>query len=267
MPPLFYEDPVLVQKTLHEHAARLACDTFQFAAEAIAIPLNGSEFARAARCYPIVFADDSTMSPLAVTGISERSNLFIDDDGQWSDTAYVPAYIRRYPFLPVMLPGSDTLMLAIDRPRLVERAGPSVGDDAANDPDRLFDGDKASPLAAQALAFCEHYHREHLLTAAFVAALDAEDLFAPRRANIQLPDQPQFHLDGFRMIDRAKLQALPDDRLADWFRKGWLDLVALADASQANWQALLNRNAARRIPATPNAAPARRRATRKRSDA
>lgn len=260
MSPLLYEDPVLLRGDLHKHAALLASESYQFAAGVIAVPLNISEFALAARCYPIVFADTDAMLPLAVTGISDRSNLFVDGEGRWSDSAYVPAYVRRYPFLPVTTPGSDALMLAIDRPRLVERGGT-----VPEEPNRLFDGDTASPLAAHALDFCERYHRDHLRTAAFVAALRERDVLETRCADIRLPDQSQFRVDGFRMIDRAKLRALPDDCLGDWFRKGWLDLAALAEASQANWQTLLDRHAAR--GATTDAPPARRRSARKRADA
>ncbi|BBE34060.1 SapC family protein [Sphingosinicella microcystinivorans] len=261
MSPLLYEDPVLLRGDLHKHAALLACESFQFAAGIIAVPLNISEFALAARCYPIVFADTETMLPLAVTGLSAASNLFVDDEGRWSDGTYVPAYVRRYPFLPVTTPGSDALMLAIDRPRLIERDG-MVRED---EPDRLFDGEQASPLAAHALDFCERYHRDHLRTAEFVAGLRDRDLLETRRADIHLPDQSQFRIDGFRMIDRTKLRALPDDCLGDWFRKGWLDLAALAEASQANWQTLLDRHAAR--GASADTPPARRRSTRKRADA
>lgn len=259
MPPLLYEDPVLLRGDLHKHAALLACESFQFAAGIVAVPLNASEFALAARCYPIVFADTEAMLPLAVLGIGGTSNLFVDDEGRWSDGAYVPAYVRRYPFLPVTTPGSDALMLAIDRPRLIERDGMVPAD--ANE---LFDGDNASPLAARALDFCERYHRDHLRTAEFVAGLRDRDLLETRCADIRLPDQSQFRIDGFRMIDRAKLRALPDNCLGEWFRKGWLDLAALAETSQANWQTLLDRQAARPAANTP---PARRRSTRKRADA
>lgn len=262
MSPLLYEDPVLLRGDLHKHAALLACESFQFAAGVVAVPLNASEFALASRCYPIVFADSEEMLPLAVMGLGGQSNLFVDGEGRWTGGAYVPAYIRRYPFLPVTTPGNDALMLAIDRPRLVERGG-AVPED---EPGRLFDGDKASPLAERALAFCERYHRDHLRTSAFVAALRERDLLDARRADIRLPDRSQFRVDGFRMIDRVKLRVLPDDCLGDWFRKGWLDLAALAEAAQANWQALLDRKAA--LPSTTtDAPPARRRPARKRADA
>jgi hypothetical protein len=259
MPPLLYEDPVLLRGDLHKHAALLACESFQFAAGVIAVPLNASEFALAARCYPIVFADTEAMLPLAVMGLSSGTNLFVDSEGRWSEGTYIPAYVRRYPFLPATMPGSDALMLAIDRPRLIERDGV-----LPEDSNGLFDGDKASPLAAHALQFCERYHRDHMRTVEFVAGLQERDLLETRRADIRLPDQSQFHIDGFRMIDRTKLRALPDDCLGDWFRKGWLDLAALAEAAQANWQTLLDRRAAR--TATTDT-PVRRRSARKHADA
>lgn len=241
----------------------LAADSFLFAAHAIALPLNITEFARAARYYPIVFADTGDPVPLAVTGFQEGANLFIDAEGRWADGAYVPAYVRRYPFLPVTTQGSETLMLAIDRPRLVER----TGDLPEGEPQRLFDADGASVLSRRALAFCERYHRDHLRTAAFITALREHGLLVPQQADVRLPDETRFRVDGFRTIDRAALRTLPDALLADWFRTGWLDLAALAEASQANWQALLDRNAATAERPETAVPPARRRAGRKQANA
>ena len=263
MPPLLYEDPILLRQDLHSDAALLAADSFQFAARAIAVPINITEFARAARCYPIVFADTEDPFPLAVTGFRDGANLFVDAGGQWAEGAYVPAYVRRYPFLPVTTEGSETLMLAIDRPRLVER----TGDLPESEPQRLFGTDGASALSKRALAFCERYHRDHLRTATFVAALREQDLLTPQQADVRLPDETRFRVDGFRTIDRAALRRLPDALLAEWFRSGWLDLAALAEASQANWQTLLHRNAATAERPETAAPPARRRAGRRQADA
>ncbi len=258
MLPLLYEDPVLLQEDQHQNAALVANDSYAFATSAYAVPLNISEFALAARFYPIVFADTEAMLPLAVTGLSEHSNLFIDGDGRWADGIYVPAYVRRYPFLPVTTPGNDAIMLAIDRPRLAP-------DGDAVDANRLFENGKPAPLAQRALEFCERYHRDHLLTTAFVSALAAHDLLETRHADIHLPDQSKFRVDGFRMIARARLRALDDSQLAAWFRKGWLDLAALAEVSQANWQTLLDRHVAR--CAATQTQPTQQKPSRKRANA
>ena len=260
--PLFYKDLQPLSSVDHADWRARGLDRADFLIDQHAVPLTSDEFTSACRFYPIVFSAGDNPVPLALMGLNEGVHPFADAAARLKTPVYAPAYIRRYPFLPVTTPGNDALMLAIDRPRLVERGG-AVPED---EPGRLFDGDKASPLAERALAFCERYHRDHLRTAAFAAALRERDLLDARRADIRLPDRSQFRVDGFRMIDRVKLRVLPDDCLGDWFRKGWLDLAALAEAAQANWQALLDRKAA--LPSTTtDAPPARRRPARKRADA
>jgi len=52
----------------------------------------------AARTYPIVFSAAAPTVPFAVVGLRENENLFVDATGNWRDDAYIPAYVRRYPF-------------------------------------------------------------------------------------------------------------------------------------------------------------------------
>lgn len=268
MLPLLYQEPVLLQNTRHADAALALSDGFTFASPAAAVPLNAAEFALAARWFPIVFADTDQALPVAVTGIRDGENLFVDARGRWADGVYVPAYLRRYPFVPITAGADGKLMLGIDRPHLIERAKTDPADQA----NRLFEGGDASPLARRALAFCENYHADHLATVAFVSAFREHDLLISLQADIRLPDDSRFRVNGFRAVDREKLNALFDDVLADWARKGWLDLIALAQASQANWQCLLDRHAARAAApavarAGKNASAPPKRARRKLADA
>ncbi len=54
--------------------------------------------------------------PLALMGLNEGINTFFDEDGSLNETNfYVPAYVRRYPYLLARLrPDSDELSLCFD---------------------------------------------------------------------------------------------------------------------------------------------------------
>ena len=109
--PLFYADPVALHVDRHAEW-RLLDGNAAFAACATAIPLVLTDFVPAARSYPILFTAD-TAAPIALTGL-QRSDLFVDAAGAWAPDCYVPAYVRRYPFILVEVPDRSDLGLAID---------------------------------------------------------------------------------------------------------------------------------------------------------
>ena len=66
-----------------------------------ALALSYTEFNIAARDYPIVFASadaGKTYAPVIVLGLADEQNLFVDAAGNWDDTTYLPAFVRRHPF-------------------------------------------------------------------------------------------------------------------------------------------------------------------------
>lgn len=246
--PLFYKNPVLLNFKAHRKSGLASAVRFDFAREANAVPLSMGEFMPAIRHYPIVFSDAGPVTPLAVLGITEGSNLFVDDQGAWQVGHYQPGYVRRYPFIVTQTPDQSAQLLAIDAAseRFVEEAD---GQENAN---RLFDdAGAATPAARSAMDLCLALHDDHLKTAAFAAALDEAGLLVPNRAVMQLVSGSQYTLDGFRIVDEKALRALPAATVADWHAEGWLDLITLHLASQRNWQLLLDRHAARNI-ARPN---------------
>ena len=50
----------------------------------------------------------------AYLGLRDTENLFVDEKGGWEEAAYIPAYIRRYPFIFSEIPGSEQLTLCVD---------------------------------------------------------------------------------------------------------------------------------------------------------
>ena len=116
-----------------------------------AIPVTVEEFTLVQRHYPIIFSAGDNSVPLALLGLNEGVNTFFDADGKPTDpNAYVPAYLRRYPFLLARLrPDSDELSLCFD---------PSAGAMAEDaDGQALFDGDQPSEATRNILAFCEQF--------------------------------------------------------------------------------------------------------------
>jgi hypothetical protein len=236
--PLFYTATQVVRAPEHAALGLSAAANYEFAAAANAIPLTAAEFSQAGLHYPIVFSRGASPSPVAVVGL-RSGNLFTEQwragPGVSGRQRYIPAYVRRYPFIIVEpAPGGDQL-LGLDM------GSSRIKDVGAAEVEPLFDAaGKPAAIAQSAIAFCRDYHRLYLQTQEFVAALTEHELLTPRSTAIHFADRSRHSVDGFQVIDEAALRALAPDLIADWHRRGWLALATLHLASQQNWSVLVD---------------------------
>lgn len=185
-----------------------------------AIPVTVDEFTLAQRHYPIVFAVGDNPVPIALMGLNEGVNVFLDEDGRAIDqNIYIPAYVRRYPFLLARLrQDSDELSLCFDP------TSNAVGD--FEEGEALFDGDQPSEATKAILQFCEQFEAAGQRTSAFVEDLTKADLLMDGEVAIQPEgfEQP-FVYRGFRMVDEEKLRNLRGDELRKMNQNGMLALI------------------------------------------
>lgn len=225
--PLFYRKPQPLVPVIHDDV-RLVEGDFGFAAETNATPLAIIEFAAAMRHYPIVFSEADHF-PIAVLGLG-RDNRFVTD-GRWAKRHYVPAYVRRYPFVFAEA-STDRFALALDvaSERVVQGGSAGLA---------LFEDGKPTALTEGAMAFCREFHAAHVQTRAFVDALGALDLLVAQQADAKLGNGEPLQLCGFRVIDAQKFAGLDDAVILDWHKKGWLALVHFHLASLDRFADLL----------------------------
>jgi len=173
------------------------------------------------RDYPIVFSAGDKPVPLALLGLNEGVNVFFEDDGTPIGSAYVPAYVRRYPFLLARIDQkSDNLSLCFD-PSSDLLGGFEEGT-------ALFGEDKQPTDHTKGLLdFCEKFEEAGMRTQAFVDELVKADLLMDGEVAIQRgdnPDQPYIYR-GFKMINQEKLRELRGDQLRKWSENGMLPLI------------------------------------------
>jgi SapC len=98
---LFYEHPVPLNRTEHKDLRLKGVPNVKFAMNAHSVPLTGVEFGIAARDLLIVFGGTSMAEagPMAMLGLRQNENLYVDADGRWAADTYIPAFVRRYPFV------------------------------------------------------------------------------------------------------------------------------------------------------------------------
>lgn len=221
---LFYKDLRVLDARAHGGLRLKANIGASFAAAAAAVPLALNEFAPASRSFPICFAGE-THEPLAVLGVHEGANLFVDERGGWRDEAYKPAYIRRYPFnLIETAPGSVALAIENDHTVIAEKDGWP-----------LFNGDKPSSEALRAFEFCRRFHAALQATELWVRAIVEADLLVECQTAFEAPGGRRLKVDGFRVVDEAKLRKLDAARLLEWNSRGWLSPLFAHVHSSARW--------------------------------
>jgi hypothetical protein len=239
--PLFYRRPELLTPTQHGNL-RIKTGGHGFAREANAVPLAAIEFGAAMRHYPIVFAAGDGY-PIAVLGL-DRINCFVAGE-EWEKATYVPAYVRRYPFV-FADSAQDTLTLAIDRD------ADNVVEDG-EEGELLFEDGKPTEVVSNVMAFCRDFHGAHIQTDAFVEAIAAHDLLVPHHADAKLASGGLMTLSGFKVVDRPRFEALSDEIVLAWHRKGWLPLIHFHLLSLDRFADLLARQESRQ--AAENAQP------------
>ena len=218
--PLFYSALEALNVTQHGKMKIRPIGKAEVIATTHAIPATVDEFALLQRHFPIVFSSGDNPVPLALMGLSEGVNVFLNEEGKLREKMmYVPAYMRRYPFLLARLrPDSDELSLCFD-----PTAG-AVGEFDEGEP--LFDGDQPSQATKAILQFCEQFETAGQRTAAFMEEIKKSGLLMDGEVAIQ-PEgvQQPFVYRGFQMVDEEKLRELRGDELRKMNQNGMLALI------------------------------------------
>lgn len=217
--PLYYNNLQPLSSSAHASYRAKSSDAAPYFAQSHAIPLTIDEFVHAQRYLPIVFSTGETPVPLALMGLNEGVNVFVDDQGKAYNPFYVPAYVRRYPYLLARLaPDAQELSLCFDPDSDL------VGEGGDGEP--LFEDGKPSEQLNNILKFCEDFEMAGQRTAAFMKDLVELDLLIDGEVSIQPSDSPQpFVYRGFRMVDEQKFRDLNGDQLRKINQNGMLPLI------------------------------------------
>lgn len=217
--PILYNDLVPLSSEQHAGWGTKALDGAQFLKNVHAIPVVIDEFVQVQRHFPIIFADAENPVPLALMGLNEGVNVFLDDQGKFTQYVYVPAYIRRYPFMLAQL-GSNPEELSL----CFDPTSGAVGPDG--EAVKLFENGQPSQGTRDILSFCESFEQGAQRTGAFIKELQDLDLLMDGEVSIQPEGAPQPHIyRGFKMVNEEKLRDLRGDQLRRMMQNGMLTLI------------------------------------------
>ncbi|MCC7268428.1 MAG: SapC family protein [Caulobacteraceae bacterium] len=250
---LFYSQPEPLNPQTHgKLGLKQRANPFAFAKVAHVVPLNVTEFALYALSGPVIFIGEERM-PAAVLGLNAGQNMFVDDDGAYQVGVYIPAYIRRFPFVFANDQAREQLVLCIDR------ANELVGEN----PDSPFFDDKGEPTeyTKNCMQFCNDYEVERRRTESFVQLLKDLDLFETREAAFQpmnpdgTPGERQLIAEFFA-VSEDKLRTLPAEKVKELLENGALAQIHAHIMSLTGWDRLIAIQLDRQAKAQPQAANA-----------
>lgn len=209
MTPLFYKKPVPLKKDTHAKLKFKKYDTLSYASEANSIPLAGFEFFACGRNHPVMFIKNNKddFVPIALVSLTPTGHTLGD---KW-EGVYIPAYLRRYPF--ILEEKQGVLMFDEECGRFSEDEG-----------EPLFDENgESTPALQEILKFVEYVDRGYRATEAFSNALKEKGLLKPCKNTIKFADDNTLKLDNLYVVEEEDfVKGLSDEEIADWFKRGWI---------------------------------------------
>jgi hypothetical protein len=209
-----------------------------FCEAARAVPITLSEVTTAMRTYPIIFASPENPVPLAVLGLVDDENLFVEENGEWSQDYYVPGYIRRYPFALAQDKQGDT-----ENPRMAIIVDAEYEGITKDSDIPFFDNGEPSEAMKQAMEFCQSYERDRIQTQRFADTLKGYDLLAQQMAQYSPDGKEQQAFARYVGVEEERLKNLADDKFLELRKSNILPILYAQLMSMGNWRTLLDRRA------------------------
>jgi hypothetical protein len=231
---MIYESAVPVSHTRHGKWSIDAGGDFGFSRSVNSVPLTAVEFPAAASEYVIIFAGTGdVVTPAVLLGMRDEENLYLAEGGAWK-ARYVPAFLRRYPFVFSSSDEGKNFTLCIDESY--------AGFNQEGRGSALYDEpQKPSQYTQNVLKFLQQYQLEFQRTQAFCRKLKELNLLEPMRAQISLESGERIALGGFMAVDRARLKTLPSDKLAELVKSDEMELIYAHLQSMRNFSGMRER--------------------------
>ncbi len=234
--PLFFKRIVGVAAQAHANLRIDRSIGYRFAESAQSVPLGLTEIEAAAQHFPVLFTGGPTPSVVGLLGLREGQNLFVRPDGAWQQDAYLPAYVRSFPFIFVEDSASKALLIGME---------PDAAQLRTTSGARLFeDGRPAAPLN-EAIAFSKALRESMIAASTFARAIDEAGVLEEEEATINFTAGGSTKIRGFKIVKAEKLAEVDDATFLDWRQMGWLAAIYAHMHSIGRWGRLIEMAAVR----------------------
>lgn len=181
------------------------------------IPILPAEVPKLALHCPIVFGRAGQPELLAVFGVGGPRNLAISDTGEWL-LPYVPARLRYAPLAPLPYQKTQEIPLGLDMGscELVSGGGGVP----------LFNADGApAAILADRMKLLQAVLEQRGAVSLMLTELQQAGVLVQRDVSIEEPDNTGILVSKLLVVEPMAVQALDDEKLGDWARRGILPLL------------------------------------------
>lgn len=229
----FYQEVSLLNREQHKNLKLKQSGDCSFAKCMHLVPLTALEFFQAAHHYPIVFVGEGEKAiPMALLGLQQNVNSFIKDDNLWQDDTYIPAFVRRYPFVLAETQAENfTVCFDAAYPGWDEKEGMALFDDQG----------KNTEFLDEMVQFLQNFSDEMNRTRRFVTRLNELQLLHSSTIQLTHSSGETFVLYDFNVVDEEKFLQLNDEQILDLHKKGFLGIIYAHLMSQNNVSQLFSR--------------------------
>jgi hypothetical protein len=232
---LFYNEVAPITAERHSTWHTREVTDFSFAKQTNSVPLMAAEFLSALTDYPIVFAgDEESVLPVLLLGMRNSENAFIGSEGNWKGR-YIPAFIRRYPFVLALSEDKEKYYLCIDE----SFSGFNQSDEG---PALIAEDGTPTEYTEGVLKFLGDYQAEFERTQTICKKLKDLNLLEAKQVEATSPSGEKMAVDGFFAIDPARLATLSSEAIVDLVRSGTYELICFHLASLRNFELLRDRS-------------------------
>ena len=214
-----FEKLVPVNRERHANKRIRDITGFEFASKFHIVYVTTHEFARAAATYPIVFVEDKekdSFRPVVLLGLEQGENLFVDATGKW-EASYVPAIVRRHPFMlaDAGVVGQFTICIDESSQLLSDTDGSPMFDDKG-EPTQVIENVKRYLSELQQL---------DTLTHEFTKAMTELNMLTPLSLRVRESGDRVKSIAGCWVINEERLNGLSNERFEELRAKHWLPAI------------------------------------------
>jgi hypothetical protein len=224
------------QMTYEEDLSVLPPKSYKFSKNLFFIPLLHSEIAQASCSYPVLIAKtEEGIYPVSLLSFKVDTNSFVDEDGNWEDEKYIPAFLKTYPFIVTAPKWNEPSRV------LYDEAYEGINTVAAGSIQIIKDG-KLTEEGIKVLDNIKKHYITFETTRELFQELDTLGLL--REINVTLASKElnkNHRMKGLYQIDREKLECLTEETLLKLVKNGMLSLIYFHIASLKNVDKLQNR--------------------------
>ena len=226
-----YKNLQVLDKEKHKNLKINPLENLNFAKQAAFLPVTANEVALVGATFPVVFTSEENSSLVALVSLGGDS-LAINGEGKWI-TSYVPGFLRKYPFsLASTNDNPDQKVILIDEDSYLFSTSKGK---------QLFkrEGEKSETLE-HAINFLTSQEQQSAITKNIINEISQSGILEEREISVGEGDEKKVLVNGFKVVDREKLNILSDDILASWVKRGIITFIDAHIKSLENIQTLFD---------------------------